>query len=206
MSSKDKLKALADKYSDLLSKDNISNLNATFSTIRHDQNCNIINEQKAFDAQNNKNCMGYLPEQINAAMTDWKNAKSELNNSLNKYKLNIRNYEVMGESNFFLQQQMSNIQKNMNNKRRNMAINRRMADFYSQQTSGIELSLAYSRVIYWILCCLFILATIIFTFKNPQSKDKKKLIFTNIFFIIFPFINSPFFYGITKIFSLFPMP
>lgn len=112
----------------------------------------------------------------------------------------------MGESNFFLQQQMSNIQKNMNNKRRNMAINRRMADFYSQQTSGIELSLAYSRVIYWILCCLFILATIIFTFKNPQSKDKKKLIFTNIFFIIFPFINSPFFYGITKIFSLFPMP
>ena len=62
----------------------------------------------------------------------------ELNNSLNEYKLNIRNYEVMGESNFFLQQQMSNIQKNMNNKRRNMAIIEEWLIFTHNKHQGLS--------------------------------------------------------------------
>jgi hypothetical protein len=186
----------------------VKGFNQNMAATRTCQSANLVQETKERNAAQTATCLQKLngpPNPLDVIRTKWKGAKGELNNKIDEYKNNISQYSITAESLEFIDKLGKNT-TSLDKKRKNVAINRRMADFYSQETSAIDLSLAYSKIIYWILFSLLVLATMILLFKNPTSKDKMKLICTIIFLLVFPFINSPFFYGIIKIFSLFPKP
>lgn len=186
----------------------VKGINQNMKATRTCQSANLAQETKARNDAQTTTCLQKLngtPNPLNDIRTKWKGAKKDLTTKIDEYKNNISKYAIMEESIEFIDKLGKNT-TSLDKKRKDVAINRRMADFYSQETSAIDLSLAYSKIIYWIMFSLLVLATTILLFKNPNSKDKIKLICTIIFLLVFPFINSPFFYGIIKIFSLFPMP
>jgi hypothetical protein len=186
----------------------VKGFNQNMAATRTCQSANLAQEKTERNSAQTATCLKKLngsPNPLNDIRTKWKGAKDDLVSKIQDYKNNINKSAIMAESLEFMDKLGRNT-TSLDKKRKNIAINRRMADFYSQETSAIDLSLAYSKIIYWILFTLLVLATTILLFKNPTSKDKMKLICTIIFLLVFPFINSPLFYGIIKIFSLFPMP
>ena len=202
---KEQARELLNKFS---SPEMLIALKKNMTATQECQNANLAQEKKERNDAQIATCL----EKLNVSPTPqknqrekWESTKSALTSKINDYKNKISQYAIIAESLEFMDKLGKNT-TSLDKKRKNVAINRRMADFYSQETSAIDLSLAYSKIIYWILFTLLVLATAILLFKNPTSKDKMKLICTIIFLLIFPFINSPFFYGIIKIVSLFPSP
>ena len=189
---------LLDKFS---SPEMIKALKKTMASNQKCANQNTLQEKKERNDAQTAKCL----EQLNVSPTPQKNQRDKweiekraLTSKINDYKKEISQYAIIAESLEFMDKLGKNT-TSLDKKRKNVAINRRMADFYSQETSAIDLSLAYSKIIYWILFSLFVLATTILLFKNPTSKDKMKLICTIIFLLVFPFINTPFFYGVIQI-------
>jgi hypothetical protein len=184
----------------------VKGFNKNMAKTRICQSENIAKETKERKDAQTATCLQQLDGTHSKKIRDmWETAKKDLWRKIDDYKNNISQYAIKAESLEFMDKLGKNT-TSLDKKRKKVAINRRMADFYSQETSAIDLSLAYSKIIYWILFSLLVLATMILLFKNPTSKDKMKLICTIIFLLVFPFINSPFFYGIIKIVSLFPKP
>jgi hypothetical protein len=176
---------------------------------------NLLNLQRELSTRDsqykstfNENIKTMANAKVEKLQTGFNDIKININNNLNYLDTQNAYKNSISDLTDFQVKDLKKITQTLADDKGGVAVNRRLASFYSQETSLIDWVSAYSAIIYWILFSVQLIAVLVLFFKNPNAPNKKKIILGILVLLIIPLFDilSPFFSMVAKIFSLFPTP
>lgn len=176
---------------------------------------NLLNLQRELSTRDsqykstfNENIKTMTNAKVEKLQTEFNDIKININNNLNYLDTQNAYKNSLNDLTDFQDKDLKKITQTLADDKGGVTVNRRLASFYSQETSLIDWVSAYSAIIYWILFSVQSIAVLVLFFKNPNAPNKKKIILGILVLLIIPLFDilSPFFSMVAKIFSLFPGP
>ena len=176
---------------------------------------NLLNLQRELSTRDsqykstfNENIKTMTNAKVEKLQTEFNDIKININNNLNYLDTQNAYKNSLNDLTDFQDKDLKKITQILADDKGGVTVNRRLASFYSQETSLIDWVSAYSAIIYWILFSVQSIAVLVLFFKNPNAPNKKKIILGILVLLIIPLFDilSPFFSMVAKIFSLFPGP
>ena len=149
----------------------------------------------------NTNINDMADQEIEKLQTQFETAYNNIIQNLDFYDTQIALQNSLLDIKQYQQNKLDDISGNVARNTSEVAVNRRQATFYSKETSVLDITISYLRIIYWTLFAIQVIATVMIV-KN------KKGILTIILLAIFPLYNTlyPILQHFITALSLFPSP
>jgi len=152
----------------------------------------------------NTNINDMADQEIEKLQTQFETAYNNIIQNLDFYDTQIALQNSLLDIKQYQQNKLDDISGNVARNTSEVAVNRRQATFYSKETSVLDITISYLRIIYWTLFVIQIIASIMFV----KNEKEDLLILTIVLLAIFPLYNTlyPILKNIITAFGLFPTP
>jgi len=152
----------------------------------------------------NTNINDMAEKEMDKLQTQFDTAYNNIIQDLDFYDTQMAFQNSLLDIKRYQQNKLNDISGNASRNEGNVAVNRRKATFYSKETSVLDLTISYLRIIYWTLFVIQIIAAIMFV----KNEKEDLLILTIVLLAIFPLYNTlyPILKKFITVLSLFPSP